>query len=115
MNVSQLNCLGWKVEFYHNKEKIYDVVGKLISTSDQSKANILFMNSNIKLCIITRSEARNEDVWLWNKRLYPAKFDNLIKISKKQRVRGLLKLNELDKVMCKECQIKKLLKQYLFI
>ena len=35
-------------------------------------------------------------------------FDNLVRISKMKRVRGLPRLKKLDNVMCKQCQLGKM-------
>ena len=37
-------------------------------------------------------------------------FDNLVSISKMQRVRGLPRLRKPDKLMCKQCQMSKMKK-----
>ena len=51
-----------------------------------------------------------DDVWLWHKRLCHVNFDNLIRINKMKKVRGLPKLKKSDNTMCKQCQLGKMKK-----
>ena len=51
---------------------------------------------------------KSDDVLLWHKRLCYVNFDNLVKIKKYKRVRGVSSLKKPDKVLCKNCQIGKM-------
>ena len=44
LNVSQLNSLGCKVEFYIMIENIYDTDGKLIGKGDQTRGNLFYLD-----------------------------------------------------------------------
>ena len=51
---------------------------------------------------------KNDDVWLWHKRLCHVNFDNLINISKMMKHRGLPRLKKLENTMCKQCHLGKM-------
>ena len=53
---------------------------------------------------------RNEDIWLWHKRLCHVNFDNMMKISRRRNVRGLPTMTKPDNIMCKNCQKGKMTK-----
>ena len=52
--------------------------------------------------------AQVEESWLWHKRLCHVNFDNMVKISKFKKVRGIPNLKKLDIGLCKNCQIGKM-------
>ena len=52
--------------------------------------------------------AQVEESLLWHKRLCHLNFDNLIKIRKEKRVRGIPSLRKPDMGLCKNCQIGKM-------
>ena len=49
-----------------------------------------------------------EEIWLWHKRLCHLNFDNLLKIRKHRRVKGIPSLKKPDVGLCKNCQIGKM-------
>ena len=61
--MSQLNNLGWKVEFENKIAKIYDTNGKLIGKGDQTRSNLFYLDINDATYIVVQFD----DVWLWPK------------------------------------------------
>ena len=47
---------------------------------------------------------REDESWLWHKRMGHIKFENIVKISKKEAVRGMPKITKPTNAMCKHCQ-----------
>ena len=82
LSVSQLNNSSHRVAFENKKAKIFNESGKLIGTGEQTKGKLFYLNDTNTNCLMTR----NEDIWLWNKRLCHVNFDNMIKISKMRNV-----------------------------
>ena len=87
--MTQLNNIGFKVEFMNGKEKMLDDKGNLIGLGNQTKGNLFYLDLRGCSCFISQVEER----WLWHKRLCHVKFDNMVKIIKLKRVRGILSLN----------------------
>ena len=52
--------------------------------------------------------AQVEESWLWHRRLCHVNFDNMAKIRKFRKVRGVLSLKKLDVGLYKNCQIGKM-------
>ena len=74
---SQLNRLGEKVEFNQKKTLIYNSEGELSGSGERMKGNLFYFDKSTKTCLMVK----NEDVWLWHKRLCHVNFDSLINIS----------------------------------
>ena len=81
LSVAQLNRLGCKVEFNERKALIYNTVGKSLELNLDKISEIYLM-------------VKFDDVWLWNKRLCHVNFDNLVRINKMKKPRGLPKLKK---------------------
>src|SRR5271156_6793050 len=81
----------------------------MIGTGEQTKGNLFYLNDTNITCLM----ARNEDIWLWHKRLCHVHFDNMIRIINKRKVRGLPSIAKPDHVMCKKCQKGKMTKSSL--
>lgn len=79
--------------------KIFDVDRKLIGIDEQTRGNLFYLDPIISTCLFYKVEY----VWLWHKRLYHVDFDNMVKVSRKKKVRDLLNLHKPDNAMCKEC------------
>ena len=88
----------------NGKAKLLDGKGNLVGFGNQTKGNLFYLDLNESLCFI----AQVEESWLWHKRLCHVNFDNLIKIRKDKRVRGIPSLRKLDMGLCKNCQIGKM-------
>ena len=106
LSVSQLNSSGCKVEFEKKIKKIYDNDGKLIGKGEQTRDNIIYLDTDDVTCLVVEFD----DVWLWHKRLCHVNFDNLVSISNMRRVRGLPKLKKPNNIICKQCQLGKMTK-----
>ena len=97
--VSELNNIGCKVEFEIKIAKIYETNRKLIGKGDQTVSNLFYLDIENATCLVVNFN----DKWLWHKRLCYVNFDNLVSISNMKKVRGFLKLKNLDNVVCKQC------------
>ena len=49
-----------------------------------------------------------EEGWLWHRRLCHVNFDNMVKIRKFRKVRGIPSLKKPDIDLCKKCQMGKM-------
>ena len=78
ISVAQLNKSRYKVEFNQKKALIYNSQGELSGNSDRTKDNSFSLDESIETCLMVK----NEDVWLWHKRLCHVNFDSLVNISK---------------------------------
>ena len=63
----------------------------MVGSSKQKKGNLLCLDLSESSCFI----AQIEESWLWHKRLCHVNFENLVKISKNRRVRGIPSLKNL--------------------
>src|SRR5271156_94489 len=72
----------------------------MIGTGEQTKGNLFYLNDTNITCLMNR----NEDIWLWHKRLCHVNFDNMMKISRKIIVRGLPTMTKPYNIMCKNHQ-----------
>jgi hypothetical protein len=63
---------------------------------------ILDMEGEEKCCL-----GKEDESWLWNRRLGHISFENLIKANKKEAVRDLPKIIKPSNPICKHCQIGK--------
>ena len=85
----------------NGKEKLLDEKGNLVGSGKQTKGSLFYLDLNKSSCLISHIEER----WLWHKRLCHVNFDNLVKIRKHKRVRGIPSLRKLDMGLRKNCQI----------
>lgn len=90
MSVVQLNNTDHKLEFQNRKENIYDNDGNFIGTREQTRGNLLYLDPTINTCLFYRIE----DVFLWHKRLCHINFKNIVKVSRRKRVRVLPSLHK---------------------
>ena len=88
----------------NGKEKLLDDKGNLIGSSKKTKGNLFYLDLSECSCIIAQLEER----WLWHKRLCHVNFDNLVKISRHRRVRGIPSLKKPDVGLWKNFQIGKM-------
>ena len=88
----------------HGKARLLDDKGKLIRSSIQTKGNVFYLELGECLCFI----AQVEESWLWHRRLCHVNFDNLVKISKFKKVRGIPNIKKPKVGLCKNCQIGKM-------
>ena len=102
--MEQLKNIGFKVEFMNGKARLLDEIGNLIGLGKQTKGNLFYLDLGDCSCLI----AQVEESWLWHRRLCHVKFDNIVKIRKFIKVRGIPSLKKLDVGLCKNCQIDKM-------
>ena len=99
LSVAQLINIGFKVDFMHGKERLLDDKGKLIGSRKQTKGNIFYLDLGDFSCFI----AQVEESWLWHRRLCHVNFDNMVKIRKFGKVRGIPSLKKPDVGLFKNC------------
>ena len=99
------NCLRsyWGVQFTEKTYIIKDKDGKLIGTSTRSKGYVFHLNPTKMTCLV----AKVDNSWLWHRRFYHIKFDNIMKVSSTFLVRDLPKIIKHVNVVCKECILAK--------
>ena len=68
-----------------------------IAIGNSNKVHILENENQCYLSMVNES-------WLWKRRMGHLNFDNLVKISKKEAVRGLPKIVKPLNTVCKHCQ-----------
>jgi len=88
----------------HGKAWLLDDKGNMIGLGKEIKGNLFYLDLGDCSCLI----AQLEESWLWHKRPCHVNFDNLVKIRKHRRVRGIPKLKKPDVDLCKNCQIGKM-------
>lgn len=99
LSVAQLNDKGCPLEFKNGMCKIYDNKGELIVTKKKTKGNLFHLNPRVSNYLI----AKIDDSWLTHRRFCHINFDNIVKVSKSKRVRGLPQLDKPVNALCKEC------------
>ena len=88
----------------NGKTKLLDEKGNLVGSGKQTKFNLFYLDLNECSCFI----GQVEEIWLWHRRLCHVNFDNLVKIRKHKRVRGIPSLKKPNMGLCKNCQIGKI-------
>jgi len=81
-----------------------DEKGKLIGSGKQTKGNLFYLDLGDCSCFI----AEVEESWLWHTRLCHVNFDNMVKIRKSRKVRGIPSLKKPNVGLCKKYQIGKM-------
>ena len=83
----------------HGKARLLDAKGKLIGSGNQTKRNLFYLDLGECSCFT----AKVEEIWLWHRRLCHVNFDNMVKIRKFRKVRGIPNLKKPDVGLCKNC------------
>lgn len=104
LSVGQLNDKDYHLEFKNGVCRILGCKRELNSTSKQTKGNSFHLKASVNSCLV----AKVEDSGLWHRRFFHVNFDNVVKVSKPNLVRGMPQLVKPDNVMCKECQLDKM-------
>ena len=74
---------------------------RLVATATRTPNNIYILNEIGKeICCL----GKEDESWLWHKRMGHIHFDNLINISKKKVVREIPYITKPTNVICKHCQ-----------
>ena len=76
----------------NGKARLLDNQGNLIDSGRKTKGNLFYLDLDLGdfSCFI----AQVEESWLWPRRLCHVNFDNMVKISKVRRVKGLPSLKK---------------------
>jgi hypothetical protein len=93
---------GHKVTFDSQKCEIRkEGSGKLISIAARTSSNIYVVSEigNEKCCL-----GKEDEIWLWHRRMGHIHFDNLVKVSKREAVREIPHITKPTNTLCKHCQ-----------
>jgi hypothetical protein len=93
---------GHKVTFNSQKCEIRkEGLGKLIATTVRNSSNIYELSEigNEKCCL-----GKEDESWLWNRRMGHIHFDNLVKFIKREVVREVPRITKPTNTLCKHCQ-----------
>jgi transposase InsO family protein len=73
----------------------------LIATTTRNSSNIYVLSEigNEKWCL-----GKEDEIWLWHRRMGHIHFDNLVKVSKKEAVREMPQITKPTNTLCKHCQ-----------
>ena len=102
LSVSQMCDQGHTLLFDSKGCKIRKVgSGKLVATTARTPNNIYILDDieKVRCCL-----GKEDESWLWHRRMGHIHFDNLVKISKKQAVREMPDITKPTNTMCKHCQ-----------
>ena len=107
LSVAQLCDRGRTVIFESSGCKILDSKTNQTILTAPRVENVFMLNLGDKslkdICLVSKEE----DSWLWHRRLGHVSMDLLAKLAKKQLVEGLPKLNFKKDHLCKACQLGK--------
>ena len=78
-----------------------DDKGQLIGSGNQTKGNLFYLDLGECSCFIVKVEGS----WLWHRMLCHANFDNMVKIRKFRKVRGIPNLKKPNVGLCRNFQI----------
>jgi hypothetical protein len=93
---------GHKVTFDSQKCEIRkEGSGKLVATAARNSNNIYVLREigNEKSCL-----GKEDESWLWHRRMGHMHFDNLVKVSKREVVREMPQIRKPTNTLCKHCQ-----------
>jgi transposase InsO family protein len=93
---------GHKLTFDSEKCEIRkEGSGKLVGTAARTSNNIYVLSEigNEKCCL-----GKEDESWLWNRRMGHMHFDNLVKVNKRESVREMPQIMKPTNTLCKHCQ-----------
>jgi hypothetical protein len=101
LSVSQMCDQGHRLMFDSEKCEIRKVgSGKLVATTVRTPSNIYVLNEIGKeICFL----GKDDESWLWHRRMGHINFDNLVKISRKEAVREIPEISKPTNTLCKHC------------
>jgi hypothetical protein len=105
LSLSQMCDRGHKVTFDSQKCEIRKKgSGKLIATDARTSSNIYVLSEigNEKCCL-----GKEDEIWIWHKRMGHIHFDNLTKVNKIEAVREMLQITKPTNTFCKHCHLGK--------
>jgi hypothetical protein len=102
LSVSQMCDQGHKVTFDSQKCEIRkEGSGKLIATAARTSSNIYVLSEiGNEKCFL----GKEDESWLWHRRMGHIHFDNLVKVSKREAVREIPQITKPTNTLCKHCQ-----------
>ena len=72
----------------------------LVEKSIRNPNNIYILNEIGKeICFL----GKEDESWIWHRRMGHMRFNNIVKISRKEVVREILEISNLANIMCKHC------------
>jgi hypothetical protein len=102
LSVSQMCDQGHKVTF--DSQKCYikkEGSIKLIATTARTSSNIYVLSEiGNEKCYL----GKEDESWIWKKRMGHIHFDNLVKVTKSEAVREIAQITKLTNTLCKHCQ-----------
>ena len=102
LSVSQMCDQGHKLTFNSEKcEIIKEGSGKLVGTAARTSSNIYVLSEigNEKCCL-----RKEDESWLWHRRMGHMHCDNLVKVSKREAVKEMPQITKPTNTLCKHCQ-----------
>jgi hypothetical protein len=102
LSVSQMCDQGHKVTFDSQKCEIRkEGSGKLVSTTERTSNNICVLSEigNEKCCL-----GKEDESWLWHRKMGHMHFDNLVKVSKREAVKEMPQITKPTNTLCKHCK-----------
>jgi hypothetical protein len=102
LSLSQMFDQGHKVTFDSQKCEIRkEGSGKLVATAARTSSNIYVLREigNEKCCL-----GKEDESWLWHRRMGHMHFDNLVKVRKREAVREMPQIMKPTNTLCKHCQ-----------
>ena len=101
LSVSQMCDQGHTFLFNSKKCEIRKEGSRiLVEKSIRNPNNIYILNEIGKeICFL----GKEDESWIWHKRMGHMHFDNIVKISRKEVVREILEISNLANIMCKHC------------
>ena len=103
LSVGQLADKGYQLQFIEKTCMIRDKDRKVIGIGTKYKGNLFQFNPTKMTCLV----AKVDESWLWHKRIYHIKFDNIAKTSNMFAFRDFPKIVKPTNTICKECVLKK--------
>jgi len=105
LSASQMCDQAHKFTFDSQKCEIRkEGLGKLITTAARTLSNIYVLSDigNEKFCLGKENES-----WLWNRRMGYIHFDNLFKVNKREAIGEIPQITKPTNTLCKNCQQEK--------
>jgi hypothetical protein len=102
LSVSQMCDQGHNVTLDSQKCEIRkEGSGKLIATAVRTSRNIYVLSKivNEKCCL-----GKEDESWIWNKRMGHIHFYNLMKFRKRETIREMPQITKPTNTLCKHCQ-----------
>jgi hypothetical protein len=102
LSVSQICDQGYKATFDSQKCEIRrEGSGKLAGTAARTLNNIYVLSEiGNEKCFL----GKEDEIWLWHRRMGHMHFYNLVKVNKREAVREITQITKPTNTLCKHCQ-----------